>query len=130
LVEVRCADLGSAVAEGERFPLVLADPPYVPSGEAGDFPDDPEVAIDGGSGIRAVQLSGDAATTWSNAMLEADNGPYSFRRWHSYVTLQPGTQTLACRAQAGDGSLQVATPIWNGSGYQRSSIETYKVSVT
>ena len=88
------------------------------------------IAFDGGSGIRAVQLSSDGGTTWSNALLEADNGPYSFRRWHSYVTLQPGTQTLACRAQAGDGSLQVATPIWNGSGYQRSSIETYKVSVT
>jgi DMSO/TMAO reductase YedYZ molybdopterin-dependent catalytic subunit len=88
------------------------------------------IAFDGGSGIRAVQLSSDGGATWSNALLEADNGPYSFRRWHTYITVQAGTQmTLACRAQASDGSMQVAMPIWNASGYQRNSIETYKVSV-
>ena len=89
------------------------------------------IAFDGGSGIRAVQLSTDGGTSWSNVPLEADYGPYSFRRWHTFVTAQAGSQmTLACRAQASDGSMQVATPIWNPSGYQRSSIETYKVSVS
>jgi sulfite dehydrogenase len=89
------------------------------------------IAFDGGSGIRAVQLSTDGGTTWTSAPLEADNGPYSFRRWHAYITVQSGMQlTLACRAQANDGSMQVATPIWNPGGYQRSSIETYKVSVS
>jgi len=88
------------------------------------------IAFDGGSGIRAVQLSTDGGTTWTSTLLEADNGAYSFRRWHTYVAAPAGTQmTLACRAQASDGAMQVATPIWNASGYQRSSIETYKVSV-
>jgi len=89
------------------------------------------IAFDGGSGIRAVQCSTDGGTSWTNTLLEADYGPYSFRRWHTFVTAQAGTQmTFACRAQAGDGSMQVATPIWNASGYQRSSIESYKVSVS
>lgn len=47
-VEVRCADLDEAVTAGERFPLVVADPPYVPSDEVDRFPDDPRSAIDGG----------------------------------------------------------------------------------
>jgi len=47
-VDVRSAELASAVTEEERFALVLADPPYVPSDETGAFPDDPERAIDGG----------------------------------------------------------------------------------
>ncbi|HEX4976832.1 MAG TPA: methyltransferase, partial [Nocardioides sp.] len=32
----------------ERFPLVLADPPYVPTDEVTSHPDDPVAAIDGG----------------------------------------------------------------------------------
>jgi release factor glutamine methyltransferase len=38
-----------ALAPEERFPLVLADPPYIPSGQTGVFPDDPLTAIDGGA---------------------------------------------------------------------------------
>lgn len=50
VVEVRHRDLGAAVdvTGGERFPVVLADPPYVPTDEVGSWPDDPALAIDGG----------------------------------------------------------------------------------
>lgn len=48
VVEVRCGDLDDALAGGERFPLVLADPPYLPSDDVDDFPGDPELAVDGG----------------------------------------------------------------------------------
>lgn len=48
LVEVRHARLEEAVAPDERFALVLADPPWVPRGETGRFPEDPLSAIDGG----------------------------------------------------------------------------------
>ena len=50
--------LGSTSAEGriddvlapdERFDLVIADPPWVSRDETGRFPDDPLIAIDGGS---------------------------------------------------------------------------------
>lgn len=47
-VEVRQGDLEEAVAAGERFAVILADPPYVPTVEVARF-DDPVRAIDGGS---------------------------------------------------------------------------------
>lgn len=47
--EVRCAALETALGPQERFPLVLADPPWVPTAEVVRFPDDPVPAIDGGS---------------------------------------------------------------------------------
>jgi methylase of polypeptide subunit release factors len=52
VVEVRNRDLGAAVdlAGGERFPVVLADPPYLPADEVESWPDDPALAIDGGDG--------------------------------------------------------------------------------
>ncbi|WP_344046243.1 methyltransferase [Nocardioides panacihumi] len=48
LVDVREASLESALAPGERFALVIADPPWVPSDRTGAFPEDPLEAIDGG----------------------------------------------------------------------------------
>lgn len=48
-VEVRCAAIDESVREDERFPLILADPPYLPSATTGRFPDDPQRSIDGGS---------------------------------------------------------------------------------
>lgn len=47
-VDVRCGDLDHVLSDTERFPIVLADPPYLPSAEVADWPDDPELAIDGG----------------------------------------------------------------------------------
>lgn len=47
-VDVRCGDVGATLTSGERFPLIIADPPYVPSGEVAVFADDPLTAIDGG----------------------------------------------------------------------------------
>ena len=48
LVEVRQRDIEAAVEPGERFALVLADPPWVPSEETVRYPADPPGAIDGG----------------------------------------------------------------------------------
>jgi methylase of polypeptide subunit release factors len=47
-VDVRPGRMAEAVAAGERFELILADPPYVPSKETSRFPADPLPAIDGG----------------------------------------------------------------------------------
>ena len=49
-VEVRCGSFEEVLGPDERFPLVVADPPYVPAGEVESFPDDPPLAIDGGPG--------------------------------------------------------------------------------
>ena len=47
--EVRCGPMDRVLREDERFPLVLADPPYIPSADVGGFPEDPLTAIDGGA---------------------------------------------------------------------------------
>lgn len=55
-VEIRHGDLAAAVRPGERFPLVLADPPYLPTAEVHRYPDDPRPAVDGGpDGLAAVR---------------------------------------------------------------------------
>lgn len=53
-VEVREGRLEDAVADDERFVLVVADPPWVTSDEVGRFPEDPLLAIDGGTDGLAV----------------------------------------------------------------------------
>jgi methylase of polypeptide subunit release factors len=46
--DVRCASIEEGVGR-ERFVLVVADPPYVPSGDTDRFAQDPGHAIDGGA---------------------------------------------------------------------------------
>jgi methylase of polypeptide subunit release factors len=49
-VEVRQAALVGALEPDERFPLVIADPPWVARADTGRYPEDPIGAIDGGVG--------------------------------------------------------------------------------
>jgi methylase of polypeptide subunit release factors len=53
-VEVRHARLEEAVLAEERFPLIIADPPWVPRSGTGQYPEDPLMAIDGGDDGLAV----------------------------------------------------------------------------
>lgn len=52
--EVRHDRMDEALRPGERFVLVVADPPWVPRAEIGRFPEDPVLAIDGGDDGLAV----------------------------------------------------------------------------
>jgi methylase of polypeptide subunit release factors len=47
-VDVRVAQLDEAIAPHERFPLVIADPPYLRTADVRRWPNDPVTAIDGG----------------------------------------------------------------------------------
>ncbi len=47
-VEVREARLESALEPDERFPVIIAAPPWVPRDLTPNFPEDPLTAIDGG----------------------------------------------------------------------------------
>jgi len=47
-VEIRLGRIIDALAPRERFPLIIADPPWVPRPETPRFPEDPVLAIDGG----------------------------------------------------------------------------------
>jgi release factor glutamine methyltransferase len=48
-VEQRCGTAQEVLAPAERFGVVIADPPYVPSSDVGLYPEDPLGAIDGGA---------------------------------------------------------------------------------
>lgn len=47
-VTQRRGDPGEVLADDERFAVIVADPPYIPSDEVDRFPEDPTSAIDGG----------------------------------------------------------------------------------
>ncbi len=57
--DVRCVALEElGPSDGGRSPLVLADPPYVPSAETARFAEDPVHAIDGGrDGLDGIRSS-------------------------------------------------------------------------
>jgi methylase of polypeptide subunit release factors len=47
-VEVRTGWIEEVLETGELFPVIIADPPWVPHDETSRFPEDPTLAIDGG----------------------------------------------------------------------------------
>ena len=55
-VTVRQGLIADVVDPGEAFPMIIADPPWVPRAETGRFPEDPLLAIDGGDdGLHVVR---------------------------------------------------------------------------
>lgn len=55
-VTQRCGTADEVLGVTERFAVVIADPPYVPSAEVYRFPEDPLSAIDGGlDGLECVR---------------------------------------------------------------------------
>lgn len=53
-IVVRHGLMAEVLDDGEAFPLVLADPPYIPSEQVSAFPEDPTLAIDGGTDGLAI----------------------------------------------------------------------------
>jgi DMSO/TMAO reductase YedYZ molybdopterin-dependent catalytic subunit len=86
------------------------------------------IAFDGGSGIRAVEVSTDDGATWAQAVLGQDLGRYAFRTWTLDVDLPAGTHGIRVRATANDGSTQPMEPRWNQAGYMRNVVETTRVT--
>ena len=72
-VQVRNAPMQHALAADERFPVIVADPPYLPSVDVARWPDDPVTAIDGGpDGLDLTRLClrlADAHLTAAGALL-------------------------------------------------------------
>ena len=61
-VDVREGPIDAVLDPDERFDLVIADPPWVPRSETERYPDDPLVAIDGGTdGLDVVRACLQAA---------------------------------------------------------------------
>ena len=56
-VDVRNGRIDTTLAAGERFPIILADPPYLPTADVTRWPEDPVAAIDGGTdGLDVVRV--------------------------------------------------------------------------
>jgi release factor glutamine methyltransferase len=92
-VVVRQAALHEAVEPGERFAVVIADPPWV-SGAVGRFPEDPLLAIDGGpDGL---------ATAWTCLEVAA---AHLVGGGSAVVQLGSEAQVAAVRDRLDDGSL-------------------------
>ena len=87
------------------------------------------IAFDGGSGIKAVELSTDDGATWTPTTLGADLGKYSFRGWSAPATLAPGERRLKVRATSNAGETQPTDQPWNPAGYLRNLVETTTVRV-
>ncbi|MEL6062200.1 MULTISPECIES: SorA family sulfite dehydrogenase catalytic subunit [unclassified Methylobacterium] len=85
------------------------------------------IAFDGGSGIKAVEISTDDGRTWSPARLGQDLGRYAFRAWTAEADLAPGPHVLRVRATGNDGGTQPMEPRWNPAGYMRNVVETTRV---
>ena len=87
------------------------------------------LAMDGGDGIRMVEVSLDGGATWKEAALDPLIGAYSWRRWRfRWHPEASGPYRLMARATNGAGESQVASQ-WNRSGYARNVIEQLDVTV-
>lgn len=80
LCEVRQADLAEALQPEERFPIIIADPPWVPTASVGRFPEDPRSAIDGGpDGLdvtrACVQVIADHLSREGSAVVQLGSHP-------------------------------------------------------
>jgi sulfite dehydrogenase len=86
------------------------------------------IALDGGKGIRKVEVSTNGGQSWTDAKLGKDLGNYSFRRWRFAWTPRRGQYRLMVRATNAGGESQT-THQWNRSGYARNVIERLDVTV-
>ena len=84
--------ISDVLAPGERFPLIIADPPWVRRAETRRFPEDPLLAIDGGDDGMSVVRECLAAIA---AHLAPAGSPCSSSdratRWQAVADLLAGT---------------------------------------
>jgi sulfite dehydrogenase (cytochrome) subunit A len=97
---------------------VAADAPYEVQG----------LAMDGGKGIRQVDVSVDGGSTWQQARLDPDLGKYSWRRWRFAWRPTAGQHRLMVKATNAAGDAQTDAQ-WNRSGYGRNVAEALDVTV-
>lgn len=88
------------------------------------------IAFDGGSGIKAVDVSIDGGVSWRTAKLGENLGRYAFREWRLPVVFaQTGKSVLMVRATSNQGEVQPASATWNPGGYARHVIESTSVTI-
>lgn len=105
-VEVRHGWMEEALRPEERFALVIADPPWVPSGETSAHPEDPLSAIDGGEdGLDAVRVCLEVISRHLEpggaAVLQVGDVEQA-RSVAAHVDAHPGLDLLALAHRAAD----------------------------
>ncbi|GAC1532095.1 MAG: hypothetical protein NVS3B12_09240 [Acidimicrobiales bacterium] len=107
-VEVRNSTIDGAVSEAERFALVLADPPYVPTRQVGGF-DDPRHAIDGGDD--GLDLLVGCCVIAARHLLPG--GILSIQLWGAHQAAQLGSRIPACLAGGELRSFAPDRAVWH-----------------
>jgi methylase of polypeptide subunit release factors len=114
-VEVREGRMEEVLGVDERFPLVIADPPWVPTSSVADHDDDPVTAIDGGDdGLDLARaclgVIGRHLADGGAAVLQV--GPDQTPAVASYVARNPALrlQVVAERLTDGGGLVHLARP--------------------
>jgi len=83
------------------------------------------IAWDAGSGIKLVEVSSDAGTSWRSATLGQDLGRYAFRAWNIGLRpAQPGAITVMVRATNNAGAVQPAKLLFNPAGYHHNVMQS------
>ena len=85
----------------------------------------------GGRRVVRVDVSADGGTSWQQADLGADAGPWAWRLWNATLDLRPGDTHLVARAWDDSAALQPADPgdLWNPKGYVNNSWPRVRVHV-
>jgi sulfane dehydrogenase subunit SoxC len=79
--------------------------------------------------IVAVRVSTDDGTTWDDAELGEQIGPWAWRSWRFEWIATPGEHVLACRARDQAGNEQPAVAAWNLGGYSNNVVQRVRVTV-
>jgi release factor glutamine methyltransferase len=98
-VEVRNVRLEEALQPQERFGLIIADPPYLASADIDRWPEDPPMAIDGGTDgldlVRACLQLAARHLTQSGRLLLQIAGPSQAQHITGLLAATPGWE-LSC----------------------------------
>lgn len=109
LAEQRCGTAGDVLAAGERFTVVIADPPYVPSADVHLYPEDPLGAIDGGpDGLDSVRsfLAGVAGhVAEGGSVVLQVRGPGQVEQLAAWLA-EPGSPPLVVTERRSYGELR------------------------
>ncbi len=84
-VDVREGRMETVLDADERFPLIIADPPWVPSAGIAEFPEDPSIAIDGG--IDGLDLARTCCSLIDNHLADGGSAVVQLGSIHQLETI-------------------------------------------
>jgi sulfite oxidase len=85
-----------------------------------------------GHTVARVEISADGGATWREAMIEQQDGPWTWCFWQATVELAPGQHELCARAWDSAGATQPANleDVWNFKGYMNNAWHRVKIEAS